>query len=172
MSPRTLGLLALVGSAAALQAGPRPTRFAAKSAFTRVVETGAQTALAAIFAAAIATPDAAKALSKDTYNSLTYDQIKGTGLANKCPDATTASGNINLGGKLSKFDELCMEPKEFFILETSTDKKGNAKTEMIPGKVRASERAGAGLCRGLTRGQARGGGLVGCEHGRAWPRGA
>jgi hypothetical protein len=135
---RILSTLALLSGASALQAGPRA--FAAKSAFSRVVETGAQTALAALFAAAIATPDAAQALSKDTYNSLTYDQIKGTGLANKCPDPTTVSGNINLGGKLSKFDELCMEPREFFVLESSTDKKGNVKTEAIPGKVSAQER--------------------------------
>lgn len=130
--------LALVAGASALQTGVQSAfRASAKAAVSRAAESASAAALAAVFAAALVAPDAAQALSKETYNSLTYDQIKGTGLANKCPDVTPGAGNINLGGKLNKFDEFCMQPTEVSILETVTDKKGVTKTEIIPSKVRA-----------------------------------
>lgn len=134
---RSTVLVAAIAGASALQAGPSAfqPRSAQKSAVSRAVESTASAALAAVFAAAVASPDAAQALSKDTINSLSYEQIKGTGLANKCPDLASASGNINLGGKLNKFDELCLEPNEYFVLETVLDKKGNKRVEEIPGKM-------------------------------------
>lgn len=134
---RATVLVAAIAGASALQAGPSAFQSRAqKSAVSRVVESTASAALAAVFAAGIATPDAAHALSKQTYNSLTYDQIKGTGLANKCPDLSTeAKGTINLGGKLNKFDELCLEPNEYYVVETVVDKKGNKRTENIASKM-------------------------------------
>jgi len=128
--------LAFLASAGALQTGPRSafSPKAAKGAVSRAVEGVAVAGVAAAVAASVHV-DGAQALSKTQYNSLTYDQIKGTGLANKCPDAPPATGNINLGGKLNKFDELCLEPKEFYVIETVTDKKGVSKTETIPGKL-------------------------------------
>jgi len=125
-------------SAAALQVGPsafQAARTVAKGPVSRAVAGASQAALAAVFAAALVSPDAAQALTKDTYNSLTYDQIKGTGLANKCADVTSGTGTINVGGKLNKFDELCLEPKEFFVVESKLDKKGNMQTEEIVGKM-------------------------------------
>lgn len=134
---RTFTLVALAASAGALKSGPARSAFspkaAAKSGVARAVETGAGAALAAVFAATVAT-DSAHALSKSDYNSLTYDQIKGTGLANKCP-SISGTGSINIGGKLNKFDEMCLEPQEFFVIETTTNKKGQVTTEEIPGKM-------------------------------------
>lgn len=47
--------------------------------------------------------------------SLTYDQIKGTGLANTCPVVEKGAGtSIKLaGGKTYKIDEFCLEPTSF-----------------------------------------------------------
>ncbi|KAJ1620431.1 hypothetical protein T492DRAFT_1150237 [Pavlovales sp. CCMP2436] len=150
---------------AALQAGPsafQAARTVAKGPVSHAVVGASQAALAAVFAAALVSPDAAQALSKETSNSLTYDQIKGTSLANKCADVVAGTGRINLGGKsrphhqvqlgsfpatgaraslkcpacrLNKFDELCLEPKEFFVVESKLDKKGNMQTEEIVGKM-------------------------------------
>lgn len=127
--------LTFLAGASALQTGRSAFRTSAKAAVSRVAEHAAAAAAAAVFAAVLVTPDAANALSKDRINSLTYDQIKGTGLANKCPDVPAASGNINIGGKLNKFDELCMQPVEVYVMEKSTDKKGVEKEELILGKV-------------------------------------
>jgi len=130
---RTFSLVALVAAAGAMKAGPTRSAFSAKGGVARAVESSASAALAAAFAATVAT-DSAHALTKADYNSLTYDQIKGTGLANKCPQIS-GTGSINVGGKLSKFNEMCLEPQEFFVIESSTDKKGVTKTEEIPGKM-------------------------------------
>ena len=49
--------------------------------------------------------------------SLTYDQIKGTGLANTCPVVEKGAGtSIKLaGGKTYKIDEFCLEPTSFQV---------------------------------------------------------
>jgi len=58
--------------------------------------------------------------------SLTYDQIKGTGLANTCPKVESAGdASIKLsGGKKYKIDEFCLEPTSFQVLEEKLTKQG------------------------------------------------
>ena len=53
--------------------------------------------------------------TRSDINSLTYDQIKGTGLANTCPVVEKGAGtSIKLaGGKTYKIDEFCLEPTSF-----------------------------------------------------------
>jgi photosystem II oxygen-evolving enhancer protein 1 len=67
--------------------------------------------------------------------SLTYEQIKGTGLANTCPKVEDPSASsIKLGGKKLKIDEFCLEPTSFQVLEEKLTKNGMV-TEAINTKV-------------------------------------
>jgi photosystem II oxygen-evolving enhancer protein 1 len=66
--------------------------------------------------------------------ALTYEQVRGTGLANTCPQLEdTRRGSIPLErGKEYVITELCMEPTNFFVKEESTNKRKEA--EFIAGK--------------------------------------
>lgn len=65
---------------------------------------------------------------------LTYDQIRNTGLANKCPQLSeTARGTIGLtADKTYQIAGLCLEPTSFFVKEEPTNSRREA--EFIPGK--------------------------------------
>ena len=65
----------------------------------------------------------------------TYDQIIGTGLANKCPKITqTTRGYIPLDASQSyRMTELCLEPTTFFVKEEPVNKR--QKAEFIAGKL-------------------------------------
>ena len=66
---------------------------------------------------------------------LTYDQIRGTGLANKCPQlAETTRGSIPIDSSQSyRMTELCLEPTTFFVKEEPVNKR--QKAEFIAGKL-------------------------------------
>lgn len=66
---------------------------------------------------------------------LTYDQIRGTGLANKCPQmAETTRGSIALDSSQNyRMTELCLEPTTFFVKEEPVNKRQTA--EFIAGKL-------------------------------------
>jgi photosystem II oxygen-evolving enhancer protein 1 len=66
---------------------------------------------------------------------LTYDQIKGTGLANNCPTlAETTRGYIPLDSdKGYVIKEMCLQPTNYFVKEESQNKRQSA--EFIAGKV-------------------------------------
>uniref|UniRef100_A0A7S2DPW6 Uncharacterized protein n=1 Tax=Haptolina brevifila TaxID=156173 RepID=A0A7S2DPW6_9EUKA len=68
--------------------------------------------------------------------SLTYEQIKGTGLANTCPKVEAPGGaSIKLAsGKKYKIDEFCLEPTSFQVLEEKLTKAGLV-TEPVNTKV-------------------------------------
>ncbi|NJO78984.1 MAG: Photosystem II manganese-stabilizing polypeptide [Cyanobacteria bacterium RM1_2_2] len=65
---------------------------------------------------------------------LTYEQIRGTGLANTCPQlGDTRRGSIPLDrDKSYVITDLCMEPTNFFVKEESVNKRREA--EFIAGK--------------------------------------
>jgi photosystem II oxygen-evolving enhancer protein 1 len=67
--------------------------------------------------------------------TLTYEQIRGTGLANKCPQlGETSRGSIPIDSSKSyTFKELCLEPTNYFVKEEPTNKRLQA--EFIQGKV-------------------------------------
>jgi photosystem II oxygen-evolving enhancer protein 1 len=67
--------------------------------------------------------------------ALTYEQIRGTGLANKCPQISeTSRGSIPIDSSQSySIKELCMEPTNYFIKEEPTNKR--QKAEFVAGKV-------------------------------------
>ena len=66
---------------------------------------------------------------------LTYEQSRGTGLANKCPQlAETSRGSIAVDANVTySIKELCLEPTNFFVKEEPTNKR--QKAEFVPGKV-------------------------------------
>ncbi|QYO67855.1 photosystem II manganese-stabilizing polypeptide [Leptolyngbya sp. 7M] len=66
--------------------------------------------------------------------ALTYEQVRGTGLANTCPQLEdTRRGSIPLErGETYVLKELCLEPTNYFVKEESTNKRREA--EFIAGK--------------------------------------
>ncbi|MBE9049236.1 photosystem II manganese-stabilizing polypeptide [Nostocales cyanobacterium LEGE 11386] len=66
---------------------------------------------------------------------LTYEQIRGTGLANSCPQlAETSRGSIPIDSSQSyTIKELCLEPTTFFVKEEPANKRQTA--EFVSGKL-------------------------------------
>jgi len=76
-----------------------------------------------------------QALTKEETNSLSYLQVKGTGLANRCPEVI-GEGSIPLSsGKKYKITDLCLEPKTFKVEEEVATKKGETKKEFVDTKL-------------------------------------
>ncbi|QNP30237.1 photosystem II manganese-stabilizing polypeptide [Cylindrospermopsis curvispora] len=76
--------------------------------------------------------DATSSSGKDL---LTYEEIRGTGLANKCPQLSEVSrGSINLDSNQSyTIKELCLEPTSYFVKEEPANKRQEA--EFVPGRL-------------------------------------
>ncbi len=66
---------------------------------------------------------------------LSYDQIRGTGLANNCPQlAETTRGSIPIDTSQSyMLKDLCLQPTTFFVKEEPANKRQEA--EFVPGKL-------------------------------------
>jgi len=75
----------------------------------------------------------ANALSKAESDSLSYLQVKGSGFANRCPDAS-GNGQINVGGTM-KVTDMCIEPMAWQVAESTVNKKGEANTEFVNTKL-------------------------------------
>merc|ERR1719284_2398965 len=89
--------------------------------------------LAAAAVLASAGPASAGPFTRTEIASLTYEQIKGTGLANTCPIVEKGgSQEIKVTGK-AKIDEFCLEPTNFAVLEEKLTKSG-VVTEAVPTK--------------------------------------
>jgi len=90
--------------------------------------------LAAAAVLAGAGPASAGPFTRTEIASLTYEQIKGTGLANTCPIVEKGGvQEIKVTGK-AKIDEFCLEPTSFAVLEEKLTKSG-VVTEAVPTKV-------------------------------------
>jgi len=88
--------------------------------------------IASVFAAgSIAGP--AQAISKSDINSLSYEQVKGSGLANRCPEAS-GSGSIAINKKL-KLVDLCVEPKSWQVEDVVGMSKGQPVKEFVNTKL-------------------------------------
>jgi photosystem II oxygen-evolving enhancer protein 1 len=68
-------------------------------------------------------------------SQLTYDQVLGTGLANKCPRlASGRRGTIEVStGETYKIKDMCLQPIEFFVKEEPTNQRREA--EFVSGKL-------------------------------------
>lgn len=92
----------------------------------------AAAAAAVVIAAGAVVPDA-HAITSEERAQLSYLQVKGTGLANRCSEVKgTDTLNVKSGSKMVDF---CMEPKAFFVEESATNKKGEMKTEFVATKL-------------------------------------
>jgi len=78
----------------------------------------------------------AHAISSSELRSLSYLQVKGTGLANRCPDVPAGEdGSISISGGKYKIVDMCIEPKSWQVEEVSTNKKGETVKEFVNTKL-------------------------------------
>lgn len=94
-------------------------------------------ALTAATAAALSLPNPAGALTKSDIDQLSYLQVKGTGLANRCPEVAENGKTIELSsGKSYRMVDLCLEPKAFLVEEEVENKrKGETKKSFVETKL-------------------------------------
>jgi len=76
----------------------------------------------------------AEAITKADLESLSYLQVKGTGLANRCPEVK-GEGKITVSGNNVKLVDLCIEPKTWQVEEEKTGRKGEVKKEFVNTKL-------------------------------------
>lgn len=74
----------------------------------------------------------AQALTKSEINSLTYLQVKGTGLANRCPEVVGEDSIKPSSGQ--KLTEMCIEPKAWAV-EEEIGKGGKTEKKFVNSKV-------------------------------------
>mmetsp|Transcript_4646 Transcript_4646/g.16046 ORF Transcript_4646/g.16046 Transcript_4646/m.16046 type:complete len:300 (+) Transcript_4646:61-960(+) len=103
----------------------RTAPVAAVAGLKDVAESGAK--LAAAAAVSLAVAGGASALSYDDFQSLTYLQVKGTGLANTCPVIETESASLKIKAGDYQLKAFCMEPTSFTVKEESQFKGGEAE---------------------------------------------
>lgn len=91
--------------------------------------------LAFCMSALVACSSAPDTTTVATTELLTYDQIRGTGLANNCPSlAETSRGSIPIeAGGTYKLTGLCLQPTTYFVKEEPANKRQEA--EFVPGKL-------------------------------------
>jgi photosystem II oxygen-evolving enhancer protein 1 len=118
-----------------LQGRVAPMQKAGAIQMSETWQTKAQSVgLAAALALGAATQAEAGVFTRSEIASLTYEQVKGTGLANTCPNVEGGGAtSIKLSGK-NKIDEFCLEPTSFQILEDKLTKAG-VVTEAVNTKV-------------------------------------
>jgi len=75
----------------------------------------------------------AQAITSAERAQLSYLQVKGTGLANRC---SVAEGSDSISVKAgAQLVDMCLEPKAFFVEEPVANKKGETKTEFVATKL-------------------------------------
>ncbi|GMH92971.1 hypothetical protein TrVE_jg13996 [Triparma verrucosa] len=91
----------------------------------------AATALATVLAAgAMAQP--AQAITKSEINQLSYLQVKGTGLANRCPEVVGEGSITPKSGQ--KLVDMCIEPKAWAV-EEEVGSRGATERKFVTSKV-------------------------------------
>jgi photosystem II oxygen-evolving enhancer protein 1 len=79
---------------------------------------------------------AANAITSEQVRSLTYEEVKGTGLANRCTELTGSNGEITIGSSNKyKIADLCLEPKSFQIEQEVSKRKGAITKEFVDTKL-------------------------------------
>jgi len=74
----------------------------------------------------------AQALTKSEINELSYLQVKGTGLANRCPEVVGEGSITPKGG--SRLVDVCIEPKAWAV-EEEVGKGGKTEKKFVNSKV-------------------------------------
>ena len=88
-------------------------------------------AVAAVFGLAVAAGPA-QAITKSELNQLSYLQVKGTGLANRCPEVVGEDTITPKSGQ--KLTEMCIEPKAWAV-EEEIGKGGKTEKKFVNSKV-------------------------------------
>ena len=95
----------------------------------------AASGLAALPLAFFLSSQSVSALTTQDIRDLTYGQIKGTGIANRCPEVANndKAQEISLSkGSKYKIVDLCLEPKSFQIEEEIQKRKGETRKGKAP----------------------------------------
>jgi photosystem II oxygen-evolving enhancer protein 1 len=95
------------------------------------LEYAGKAALAGALAVGLAAAPA-QALTKSQINELSYLQVKGTGLANRCPEVIGEGTITPKNGQ--KLVEMCIEPKAFAV-EEEIGKAGKTEKKFVNAKV-------------------------------------
>lgn len=152
LATRALVGAALVGSSAAFVQGPAPRgelrragaslraqalpvdfeeapkaeEPAAQWSWSSVLSVGAALGLAA----GVLAPQPAKAITAEQFSQLTYAQVRGSGLANRCPTVESQGKEVKVTSS-SRMTNFCLEPKSFAIeFETEPGKKEFVTTKL------------------------------------------
>jgi photosystem II oxygen-evolving enhancer protein 1 len=91
--------------------------------------------LTLVTACAPAVGTTAEGLTYDQIKSLSYEQVKGTGLANKCPQLSDfARGSLSLDANQKyQITDLCLEPTSYFVKQEAVNKRQEAT--FVPAKL-------------------------------------
>lgn len=93
-------------------------------------------AVGVLAVAALGSPLSASALTRSDIEQLSYLQVKGTGVANRCPEVVGSKGSITIEpGRSYKMVDLCLEPKTFQVEEESSSRKGEVKKSFVDTKL-------------------------------------
>jgi len=114
-------------SPAALPSQRTQTNLEAKFDLNKVVSAG----LAGLVAASALAPPA-QAITKSELNQLSYLQVKGTGLANRCPEVVGEDSITPKSGQ--KLVDMCIEPKAWAV-EEEVGNKGATERKFVTSKV-------------------------------------
>jgi photosystem II oxygen-evolving enhancer protein 1 len=125
-------ILALaLGAASAFVPARVGSNAAVTMSATSAEHRAAAAAAAALLTAGIASP--ALAITAEERAQLSYLQVKGTGLANRCSEVKGSDSlSVKSGAKLVDF---CLEPKAFFVEQTVSNSKGDVKTDFVATKL-------------------------------------
>jgi len=125
--------LALISSASAFTTSPRTSTSgtAMKMSLKDDLSVMGKAALAGAVAVGLAVSPA-QAITKSELNQLSYLQVKGTGLANRCPEVVGEDSITPKAGQ--KLVEMCIEPKAWAV-EEEIGKAGKTEKKFVNSKV-------------------------------------
>ncbi|KAK4532145.1 hypothetical protein CCYA_CCYA11G3002 [Cyanidiococcus yangmingshanensis] len=116
------------------QAQPSPSKGGLIGRLPNVASLAAAVLLAAAAQNVLLEP--VQALTSQDVRQLSYEQVKGTGLANRCPEVVSSKGKIPLDKtKKYKIVDLCLEPKQFLVEEEVGRRRGEVKREFVDTKL-------------------------------------
>jgi len=83
---------------------------------------------------ALSNPLSANAITSDIRNQLSYEQVKGTGLANRCNEVQ-GKDSIKIGSGNYQLTSFCLEPKTWQVEEEVANKKGDVTKQFVNTKL-------------------------------------
>lgn len=123
--------LALATTASAFAPAPVASRNTQLNALKDDIANAGKAALAGAIAFGIASAPA-QAITKSQLNELSYLQVKGTGLANRCPEVVGEGSITPKSGQ--KLVDMCIEPKAWAV-EEEIGKAGKTEKKFVNSKV-------------------------------------